>query len=195
MKRLCGVVLISIGSVLVVPGAASAGPLLSNSQASPGSASGSFAEVPGVIAINKSETTKTSSKATVLNVGGQDLLAYENGQYTGLLAPAGTLVRQVNDSTCPGAGNDPNGSCFVVLWANTTDSSNNHNASAVLLAWNGPGNGINIGGSNSATQVSGSSDCTDVSNGYVIVSKKQYDNGTGMNALTFTRAASLGQPC
>jgi hypothetical protein len=77
-----------------------------NVSASPGHASASVVDIPGVITVGKSETSKTSSKVTILNVGGTDVLTKEGnetgGTNGGAAAPAGDLIDQINAATCPG---------------------------------------------------------------------------------------------
>jgi hypothetical protein len=167
--------------------------LLSNSAATTGSSSGSAAEVPGVLVVNKSETGPAGSKATVASVLGIDLLSHTNGQATGLLAPVSSLLNTVNTALCPdgGAGTQ---SCIVVALANSSNGPGAKSASTTLLGINSAADGgLNVAGSTAGSASNGGT-CIDGARGYVLISKKQFQDGTGQNPLINTRRTSA-TPC
>jgi len=79
---------------------------IGNASATPGNANAAVVNFPGLLTVGKSETSKTGSKVTVLNVGGQDVLTREGnatgGTNGGAAAPVGDLLDQINAATCPG---------------------------------------------------------------------------------------------
>ena len=193
--------LVAVCAFLVVPASASAG--LSDASASPGEASGAAVDYPGLVTLNKSETHKDgSAKATGLAVGGMDIIAHENGSYTGSLGAVGAAVDPINTALCEGGALDPvGGYCIVVLHLDSRGASDPElgsisSANAVLLGINGPNNGYNVAGSAAGSQYNAfTGNCSDVSAGYLLISKKQFSAPGTPNTAMHRRAGSIAQPC
>jgi hypothetical protein len=96
----------------------------------PGSAEASVVNIPGVVTLGQSKTDKTSSKVTVLSVGGEEVLVRngdaDGGTWGGHAAPAGDAIDAFNDAACPGgppAATDAPKQCVLLLYSPATTSS------------------------------------------------------------------------
>lgn len=153
--------------------------------ATPGSASAAVIDIPGVVTVGKSESSKTGSRVTVLSVGGQDLLVREGtadgGTYAGPLAPAGDAIDQVNAALCPAgpANTAPTETgCVVLLYSDaTTDRqtgtsrTNSAQFRAVSITTPDGANSLTVGSTSASTTRTpffGTTRCTDVATSFLL---------------------------
>jgi hypothetical protein len=178
-------------------------PGVAQNSVTPGHASAAAVDIPGVITVGKSDSTKHTSSVNVLSVGGQDLLTRsgdaEGGTWTGQLAAAGAVLDGVNNALCP-AGPAAAGNCITVLYAKATDKdARNHSASfhAARVQLEGAEEGITVLPTTATSNwfsVFGSDRCSDFATAFIAT-------GTGTLALVALVGAgnavslSLVKPC
>ncbi len=96
---------------------------VAQASSAPGNSSAYAVDYPGLITVNKVQTTKSSSKVTRLSVGGMDLLVKDGnatgGTNSGDLAAVGDAIDQTNTALCP-AGRNADGNCITVMDAKAT---------------------------------------------------------------------------
>ncbi|MEY2478373.1 MAG: hypothetical protein QOG87_3688 [Actinomycetota bacterium] len=158
--------------------------------ASPGSASASVVELPGVLIVGKSESSKTGAKVTVLSVGGTDLLV-KNGSdagpsYSGPLAPVGDQVDAANKALCPaGPGKASANGCVVVLYSDAktnqaagTSRTNSAQFRAFSVTTPDGAQSLTLGSTSASTTrtpLFGTTRCTDIATSFLV-------SGTGTAA-------------
>jgi hypothetical protein len=193
-------------AALCAPAAASAAGGLADATATPGTASGAAIDLPGVLTLNKSTATSNGSNVQQVTLLGVNVLGKQAGQNTGALAPVGGVVDTLNGALCK-SGPSATAPCLVVLYSNQTDKTQtipgigtqqNHAASATTLALSGGGVGLSVLGSQAAsnqqTPTGGTSTCTNLSRGYILVATAPGLPNDGVKGLDNT-AAVLNQPC
>jgi hypothetical protein len=96
----------------------------------PGSSEASVVNIPGVVTLGQSKADKTSSKVTVLSIGGEEVLVRNGdatgGTWGGHAAPAGDAIDAFNDAACPGgppAATDAPRGCVLLLYSPATTKS------------------------------------------------------------------------
>lgn len=151
----------------------------------PGSASASVVDLPGLVTIGKSESSKTGSRVTVLSVGGQELLAREGnatgGSYSGPLAPLGDGIDQVNGALCPAgpASVAPSDTgCIVLLYSTATtnqgtatNKTNSSSFRALSITTPDGAESLTVGSTSATTNVRRvftSEFCTDVATSFLL---------------------------
>ena len=186
--------------------ASSFGAGLLQSSASPGSASGSPADLTGLLTLGQSSSTSDSSGTNVLSVAGTDLLSKnDDGTNSGALAPVGDVVDSLNGALCPDGPVDEDGVCIVALYSNAsstetsddTGTQDTHNSSYTTLGVTAGDQGVYVLGSaaSSTEQVptGGEGECTDLAGSYILTTKDSVP-GVPDDALS-ENSTSLGQPC
>jgi hypothetical protein len=111
------------GAALILPGSAlgaSLGPI-ETAAATTNSSSAANVDSPGLLVLNKSQTTSLGSHVTVLQVAGLDVLSKSGAVNTGVLALAGGLVDAVNAALCPDT-NAPSGFCVALLFSRNVNA-------------------------------------------------------------------------
>jgi hypothetical protein len=123
------------GAAMIAPSAAmAAGSPIDTSGSTPTASSAATLNLPGVLVLNKSDTTTAGAQETVLEVAGLNLLSKNGaGVNQGALAIAGTLVDTLNHALCP-KGTEAAGACIALLFTNTTTTATTNNASGSAVA-------------------------------------------------------------
>lgn len=174
---------------------------------SPGHAQASVVEIPDVVTVGKSESSKDGSKVTVLNVGGTDVLVRDGdgsgGTWGGEAAAAGQGIDELNNALCPGGPPAANGepkACVLLLYSTaqegppsttgtTIQTTNNTNSASfrALSIYSPAGPESLTVGSTSASTIETTArfgttvlahGCTDVATSFLI-------SGTGQLAALF----------
>lgn len=188
--------LLAVGALFAIPAAAS-GQIVSNSAAVPGNASGAAVDMPGLLIVNKSASSQSDAKVTALNVGGWEVLGYQDGRYRGAAASSGATIDSINARTCPPRG-EGGGPCTRILYMNTdefeTPTGASRSAEAELLGYqNRNGAGFSVAGSR-ADSGRNSVVCSDGARGYLLTTDKGY-TPTPTNNLLSTQAVRLANNC
>lgn len=125
-----------VGAAMITPAAslAAGGGGIDNAGATPGSASASPLALGSVLVLNKSDTTTSGAKVTVLEVAGLNLLSKSgNGVNGGDLAIAGGILDTLNKALCKN-GQEASGFCIGLLFSNSTQTAATNNASGSTVA-------------------------------------------------------------
>ena len=209
MKRFRSIAILTGIAALALP-ASSLGAGLLQASTSPGSASGSPLDLPGLLTLGKSSTSSSSSNGNVASAAGLDLLTKSGNvggpaSNGGTLAPVGDLVDQVNTGLCPGGPVQEDGLCVVALYSGGSGTSssnslgtqetrnNSYTTAAITLGDQGVYLLGSAASSTKQTPTGGSSTCTDLAGSYILTTKGPIP-GIPNNALS-KNSTSLGQPC